>query len=70
MTEDEMVEQHHRLNGHEFQQTPGDSEGQESLAWCSPWGLKELEMTQGMNNNIRVMMLQNKLGSIAFASVF
>ena len=36
-TEDEMVLWHHRLNGHEFEQTPGDSEGQASLAFCSPW---------------------------------
>ena len=40
MTEDEMVEWHHWLNGHEFEQTPGDSEGQGSLACCSPWGIK------------------------------
>ena len=33
-----MVGWHHRLNGHEFEQTPGDSEDQESLACCSPWG--------------------------------
>ena len=33
-----MVEWHHWLNGHEFEQTPGDSEGQGSLACCSPWG--------------------------------
>ena len=47
MTEDEMVEWHHQLNGHEFEQTPGDSEGQGSLVWCSPWGFKELDMTLG-----------------------
>ena len=41
MTEDEMVGWHHRFNGHEFEQTPGDSEGQGSLACCSPWGHKE-----------------------------
>ena len=41
VTEDEMVGWHHWLNGHEFQQTPGDSEGQGSLACCSPWGCKE-----------------------------
>ena len=45
MTEDEMVGWHHWLNGHEFEQTSGDSEGQESLACCSPWGCKELDMT-------------------------
>ena len=37
MTEDEMVGWHHRLNGHEFEQAPGDSEGQGSLMCCSPW---------------------------------
>ena len=44
-TEDEMVRQHHWLNGHEFEQTSGDSEGQKSLAWCSLWSHKELEAT-------------------------
>ena len=37
-TDDEMVGWLHRLNGHEFEQTPEDSEGQGSLACCSPWG--------------------------------
>ena len=41
VTEDEMVGWHHRLNGHELEQTPGDGEGQGSLACCSPWGHKE-----------------------------
>ena len=36
-TEDEMAGGHHRLNRHEFKQTPGDSEGEGSLACCSPW---------------------------------
>jgi len=45
MVKDEMVRQHHRLNGHEFEQTPGDSEGQRSLSCCSPWGHKESDMT-------------------------
>ena len=39
--DDEMVGWHHRLNGHEFEQTVGNSEGQGSLACCSPWGCKE-----------------------------
>jgi len=43
--EDEMVESHHQFNGHEFEQTPGDSEGEGSLECCSPWGHKELDMT-------------------------
>ena len=46
MTEDEMVGWHHRMNGHEFEQTPGDSGGQGSLACCSLWGCKELDMTE------------------------
>ena len=44
--EDEMVEWHHRLNGHESEQTPGDSEGQGNLAGCSPWGRKESDKTK------------------------
>ena len=51
MTEDEMVAWHHQLNGHEFEQTPGASEGQESLVCCSAWGCKESNMTYRMNNN-------------------
>ena len=43
--EDEMVGWHHWLNGHEFEQTPGDTEGQGSLACCSPWGHKQLDTT-------------------------
>ena len=44
-TEGEMVRWHHWLNGHEFEQTPGDSEGQGSLACCSSWGGKESDST-------------------------
>ena len=51
MTEDEMVGWYHRLNGHEFEQTPGDNEVQGSLACCSPRGHKELDMTWQLNNN-------------------
>ena len=40
-----MVREHHRLNGHEFEQTLGDSEGQGSLACCSPCGRKGSDMT-------------------------
>ena len=43
--EHEMVGWHHRLNGHEFEKTLRDSEGQGSLECCSPWGQKELNMT-------------------------
>ena len=41
-----MTGWHHRLNGHVFEQTLGDGEGQESLACCSLWGHKELDMTE------------------------
>ena len=45
MIEDEMVGWHHRLNGHECEQTLGYSGDQKSQACCSPWGCKELDMT-------------------------
>ena len=52
MIEDEMVEWHHWLNGHEFEQVPGDGKGQESLECCSLRECKELDMTKQLNNNI------------------
>ena len=48
-TEDEMVGWHHRLNGHKFEQALGVGDGQRSLACCSPWGRKELDMTERLN---------------------
>ena len=50
MTKDEMAGWHHQLNGHGFEQAPGDGEEQESLAFCSPWGHKESDMTEQNNN--------------------
>ena len=50
-TEVEMVGWHHRFIGHELGQTPGDSEGQRSLARCSPWGHKESDTTWWLNSN-------------------
>ena len=55
MTEDEMVGWHHRLSGHEFEQTLGDSEEQESLVCLSPWGHKELDMTERLNSSIAIV---------------
>ena len=49
--EDEMVGWHHRLNGLEFEQTPGDGEGQGSLACCSSWGRKKSDTTEKLNHN-------------------
>ena len=45
MTEDKMVGWHHKRNGHEFEQAPGDGAGQGSLVCCSPWGHKKSDMT-------------------------
>ena len=50
MTEDKMVRWHHWVNGHEFEQAPGDGEGQGSLVCCSPWGHKQLDTTEWLNN--------------------
>ena len=44
---------HHQLSGHEFEQTPGDGEGQGSLMCCSPWGHKESGMTERLNDRER-----------------
>ena len=52
MTEDEMVGWYHQLDGHEFEQAPGQGEGQGSLMCCSPWGHKESDTTEWLNNNI------------------
>ena len=53
VTEVEMGRWHHQLNGHEFEQTPGDGEGQESKACCSTWGHKESDTTEQLNNTSR-----------------
>ena len=57
MTEDEIVRWHHWLNGHEFEQTLRDSEGQKSLTCCSSWGCKESDMILKMNNKNNKMSL-------------
>ena len=51
-----MVGMYYGLNGHEFEQTLGDSEGQGSLACCSPWGHKESDTTERLNNIIIVTL--------------
>ena len=50
-TEDESVGWHHWFNGHEFEQSLGDGEGQGSLVCCTPWGHKVLDTTESLNNN-------------------
>ena len=51
MTEDKRIGWHHQLNGHDFEQTLGDSEGQGSLAGRSPWGPKQSDTTELLNNS-------------------
>ena len=55
-TEDKMVGWHHRLNGHEFEQDSGVRNGQGSLACCSPWGHKESDRTEWLNNNNKIQL--------------
>ena len=50
-----MVGWHHQFNGHEFEQAPGDDEGQESLVCCGPWGRKESDMTEQLNTNNNII---------------
>ena len=49
LIEDEMAGWHHRLNGHEFEQTPGIGDGPGGLAGCSPWGRKGSDTTERLN---------------------
>ena len=53
----EMVGCHHHLNGHEFEQTRGDGEGQGSLVCCSPWGCKQSDTIEQLNNNILILRI-------------
>ena len=58
-TEHETVGWHHWLNGHEFEQTPGDGEGQGSLACCCPWGHKESDTSDWTTTRNLIQYLQN-----------
>ena len=58
-----MVGWHHRLNGHEFEQAPGDGEGQGSLACRGPWGHKESDMNDQLNNNMITIVLSHSVVS-------
>ena len=60
MTEDEVGGWHHQLDGHEFEQAPGVGDGQGSLMCCSPWGRKESDMTERLNNKIRKLVNENR----------
>ena len=52
-----MVRWHHQVNGHEFEETPGEDEEQGSLACCSPWGHKESDTTEQLNKNKHTPLL-------------
>ena len=60
MTEDEIVGWYHRLDGHEFDRALGDGDGQGSLACCSPWGHKESDMNEWLNNKVIYWWLSGK----------
>ena len=64
MTEGEMVGWHHWLNAHEFEQAPGDSEGQESPVCCSPWGHKEPDTTERQWDNDVTVVFHSTLNCI------
>ena len=69
MTENEMVGWHHRLDGHESEQTPGVGEGEGGLACCSPWGRRESDTTerQQQQQGLRISFL---FAAATFAHVF
>ena len=68
MTEHEMVGWHHRLDGHEFEQTLGDGEGLGNLACCSPWSRKESDMTEQLRNN-NILLRSTTVQSQFFFSI-
>ena len=68
MTKDEMVGWHHRFNGHEFGWTLGVDDGQGGLVCCSPWGRKELDMTQWLNwTGVSMLFSQRLFESVNFS---
>ena len=69
LAEGEMVGWHHLLSGLEFEQTSGDGEGQGSLVCCKPWGRKELDITEQLNNDsIKLIIL--KMSSVYLSYIF
>ena len=58
MTEDERVGWHHELNGHEFEQVPGDGRGEGSLVCCNPRDHKESDMTEQLNKKLEAREIQ------------
>ena len=67
-TEDEMIGWHHWLNAHEFEQPPGDGEGEGSLACCSPWGRRQSDMAEWLNKNSPTELLWEVLKTFSATS--
>ena len=65
-TEDKLVGWYHQLNGREFEQAPGDSERKGSLAFCSPWGWKELDVTEQLNNKNKFKIVSSSCRIVFF----
>ena len=61
---EEMGRWHHQLSGHEFEQTPGDNEGQGSLVCCIPWGCKESDTTSQLKNNKKRRLTDNLMSQL------
>ena len=61
MTEDEMVGWYHQINGRKFEQALGDGDGQGSPACCSPWGYKESDTTEQLNNDDNGMYMSEEI---------
>ena len=61
MTEDDMVGWHHWLNGRESEQAPGDGEGQGGLVCCSPWGRKESDTAEQLNNKLDLQIGERQI---------
>ena len=68
MTEGEMVGWHHRLDGHEFEQAPGYSEGQGGLMWCSPSCRKDQTRLNNSNKTRRIFCWSSRL-DLCFGSM-
>ena len=70
MTEDEMAGWHHQLDGHEFEWTPGDGDGQGGLACCDSWGHKESDTTERLNWTEEKTVLYSLLWSSSYRKLF
>ena len=69
-TEYEMAGWHHRLNGHEFEQTPGVGDGQGGLACCSPWGRKDSDTAERIHTHTHTHTHKKSLSSVSSPSFY